>query len=502
MAKPNFTLFKKFQPKTKKFLASHWLALTLSITFLLRLPSLFEPFTYGDEGIYLTLGQAVRKGLTLYRDIHDNKPPLLYLLAALSGNFVHFRLLLFFWSLLTIIIFHELCLRLFSKNKKAVIIATATFALLTSLRTFEGNIANAENFMLLPTITAFYLAFQKKFSKITSFSWLLIGSLLSLTTLFKVPGVFDFATLALLLFFFSQKFNQALITKLFFLTSGFLLPILTTIVYYAYQKALPQYLTATFFQNIPYLASWAAAQPQTLGLPLALIARTGIVLTITILVFALRSKLPKQAQLIIIWFFFTLFAALLSSRPYPHYLLQTAPALSLSLGLIFFKKKLYFIPLTIITILAINFSVFKFWHYSNFSYYHRFAQFLLGKPSQNYFALANRHSLPVYQIAKYIQAHTKPEERVFIWGNQPSIYALSNRLPVGRYTAAYHIQTFNGFKKTMQALTQKPPHYIIAEQGLSFPRLETFLQNNYALQFQLNKFQIFHLVIHQTNEKI
>ena len=28
----------------------------------LRIPSLFEPYWYGDEGIYLTIGQAMRHG--------------------------------------------------------------------------------------------------------------------------------------------------------------------------------------------------------------------------------------------------------------------------------------------------------------------------------------------------------------------------------------------------------------------------------------------------------
>src|SRR3989338_9802284 len=62
--------------------------------FVLRLPSLMEPHRYADEEIYLTLGQGFRKGLVFYRDIHDNKPPLLYVIAALAGNLFWFRFLL------------------------------------------------------------------------------------------------------------------------------------------------------------------------------------------------------------------------------------------------------------------------------------------------------------------------------------------------------------------------------------------------------------------------
>ena len=97
--------------RLKKFFFKYWLVLLFGLTFFLRLPSLFEPFTYGDEGIYLTLGQGLRKGLVFYRDIHDNKPPFLYLLAALANSFSYYRLILFIWSFATILMFFKLRLK-------------------------------------------------------------------------------------------------------------------------------------------------------------------------------------------------------------------------------------------------------------------------------------------------------------------------------------------------------------------------------------------------------
>lgn len=52
-----------------------WLCVLMALVVILRVPSFFEPYNYGDEMIYLTLGQGMRQGLTLYKDIHDNKPP-------------------------------------------------------------------------------------------------------------------------------------------------------------------------------------------------------------------------------------------------------------------------------------------------------------------------------------------------------------------------------------------------------------------------------------------
>src|SRR4030042_3680736 len=145
------------QSKKRNFFYSHRWRILFFFVLLLRLPLLFEPFTYADEGIYLTLGQALKKGLVLYRDIHDNKPPLLYLLAALTGSFSLYRLVYFLWGLATIFVFHRLASILFPKSQKAVIASTSFFAILTSLPMFEGNVANAENFMLLPILAGFYL---------------------------------------------------------------------------------------------------------------------------------------------------------------------------------------------------------------------------------------------------------------------------------------------------------------------------------------------------------
>ena len=105
--------------KIEKLLAKYWLVLALVLFVFLRLPSLYEPFTYGDEGIYVALGQAANKGLVWYRDIHDNKPPMLYLVAAAANNFRTYRLIYFGWSLITLFAFWQLAKLVFPKNRGA-----------------------------------------------------------------------------------------------------------------------------------------------------------------------------------------------------------------------------------------------------------------------------------------------------------------------------------------------------------------------------------------------
>src|SRR4030067_1377709 len=96
----------------------NWLVAVFAVVIILRIPSFFEPFSYGDEMIYLTLGEGVRQGMTLYKDIHDNKPPLLYLTAAVAGNVFWFKAILAFWNIITIVFFWHLAKALFTKNER------------------------------------------------------------------------------------------------------------------------------------------------------------------------------------------------------------------------------------------------------------------------------------------------------------------------------------------------------------------------------------------------
>lgn len=499
----------------KKKLKKYWFVFLFILVFLLRLPSLFEPFTYGDEGIYLTLGQAARKGLVFYRDIHDNKPPMLYLIAAFAGNFSVYRLIHFFWSFITIFVFYQLSKMLFLKNKKlslqkfsfsqsrnklAVIASTTAFAVLTSLHSFEGNIANAENFMLLPTLFAFYLLLKKKTDKKI---WLLIGFLLGIATLFKVPAAFDFVALLILLFFFSEKKSFLLfIQNSLIAVFGFLFPILLSFAYYASQNAFNQYLIAAFSQNMPYLSSWAGSQSQSGGLPLPLLIRGLAVFLLVLFLFVFRKKVSSAAKVILVWFGFSWFAALLSSRPYPHYLIQILPALTLSFGLFLVKQKKYrqekLIPAILTVILIASFLIFKFWYYTNLPYYANFYQYLLRvKNKQTYFADFDPRANDIYQVSEHLIARTLPDEKIFIWGSDPFIYALTQRLPIGRYAASYHIIDFNGYQETMNLLQEQKPRYLIVDpdEKRPFPSFFNLLEWEYALEKQIGDFQIYHRLL-------
>nr|MBP9700191.1 hypothetical protein [Candidatus Woesebacteria bacterium] len=348
-------------------LRNEYLLWILCLNVLLRLPSLLEPYWYGDEGIYLTLGIGIRKGLTLYKEIHDNKPPLLYFLAALSGSVFWFRFLLIAWHSASIVVFNLMAQRFFDVGRtlkpiflgkvefpplRFSTLATALFALVPVFA--EGNIANGEIFQLLPLLVGFWtlwLALDTK-TAISRHRLLvgLSGLCFSLAFLLKAPafletfaaGFFAFIVVPFLrstIWKDRQNILAAIITQLrqivftaspYIFIVSFFLPILATIVYYSAAGIGEFYVRAAFLQNVSYLSSWQTGSHEELNATESGIPGRLLVLGIGLVgIFSLGKFLPLGLTLSLIWFACSLFGALLSGRPYPHYLINVIPPAAL-----------------------------------------------------------------------------------------------------------------------------------------------------------------------------
>jgi hypothetical protein len=439
--------------------------------FILRLPSLFEPFWYGDEGIYLTLGQAIRRGIPLYAQIHDNKPPLLYFIASIWPTVFGFRLILFISMIFTVWFFYVLALK-FVKPIQAKI-STFIFIIFSSIPLIEGNIANAEIFMLLPTILGviYFLSYNYFWS----------GILIGLAFAIKVPVAAEALILFFWMLFFHPKKN--IILNVFKYLIGCALPIFIFTLYYLKLGVVKIFLGSALFQNFGYLGSWSSGTHKTSPLSGGLGQRGIIFLIFNIIIFTLVKKkiLNQKTGFLLSWLSATIFGSLLSGRPYPHYLIQLLPPLCI------LTLSLWIIPIIILLFFVIK--KYNFYFYKNISYYQNFYQ-NGNKPSYFGYQVDS-----VYSISQYVVNNTSPNERIFIWGDEPSIYALSNRLPVGRYTVAYHITDFNAHEETISSLKKTPPPIIIyyAMSSRPFPDLDEFLNDYYLPETQIGKALLFKL---------
>ena len=477
----------------------NWLVVVLAVVLVLRIPSFFEPFAYGDETIYLTLGEGIRQGATLYQKVYDNKPPLLYLLAAVAGNVFWFKAALAFWNVATIILFWKLAAALFPNKERFQKASTVIFALLTTLPLLEGNIVNAEILMIGPIIAAFVILFTKKLDFKNIF---LSGTLFGLATLFKVPAAFDLPVIVVYwLITAGLKKDDLKITlrRSLYLSLGFLAPIGLSLVWFFLAGALGDYVRAAFLQNIGYLSSW---RPGDVAKPfiernLPLLIRALVVAVGAVILFLKRKVLTPKFIFFTLWLLFGLFAVALSERPYPHYLIQVAPSVSFLLAILVTEKtveqSLTIIPLFLAILVPVY---YKFWVSSTSAYYLRFLRFAVGQVSKEGYLASFGQRVPThYKLADFVTSSSRPNEKIFVWGPDSSaVYALSRRLPPTKYVADYHINEFSTKKAEVAKLTQNPPKFIIIlPDAKGFTELTPILRKSYLLISEIDGAEIWRL---------
>ena len=455
-----------------------WFLLALILGFFtLRFPSLFEPNWYGDEGVNQVLSLAVRDGRLLYQDIWDNKPPLLYLIYAIFDAdqfWVKFASIVF--GIFAIVVFFYLSRKIFY-NLKTSIVTTSIFTLFFGLPIIEGNIANAENFMALPILLSAFLLvslankkelIDKKSQRKNLFLVFLSGLFLGVAFLFKIVAIFDFLAFLLFLFFLDQnilvhlrrKNYQAYeVKKLFSYVLGFLILPLFTALFFLFKGAFVPFINATFFSNIGYVGYGNKLLiPQGL-----LILKVILLLFSSYIIFAKRKMLGIAGTFALLWFSFSLFNAFFSQRPYTHYLLVLLPSMVILAGAVLDSRKLrrVYLILLLISLLLIttNFSFYS----KIFPYYGNFLSFMTNNRSVSQYQRFFDRITPVdYELASFVKFNTRKKDYIFTWGNNAQLYQLSNKLPPGRYTVAYHVMSVkNGVKETAKDLELKKPKYII-----------------------------------------
>ncbi len=454
-----------------------WFLLCLSVFFfILRIPSLIEPYWYGDEGIYEVIGVALRNGRLLYTDIWDNKPPLLYLLyAVFSGDQFLVRLASLFFGIASVIIFFFLARKVFTSNTLPYIL-TSLYALLFGLPFIEGNIANSENFMQMFILLACFCTitlYEKKEQLLQRKDAVLFfsGILLGIAFLFKIVALFDFAALFVFLLIISAPAKvqtkkqllhwiQTSLPHVFFITLGFIIPFALTAMIFLINGGFLDFLRASFVQNVGYVGyKNAFIIPQGF-----LILKLLFLCSVVVYLFYKRHQLSPFMLFVFLWTAFSLFNAFFSQRPYTHYVLVALPSVLLFCGFLTMQYKKH--TVLVVGTFVILYILAKQFHYYSLKktmlYYPNFLSFVTHqKTVTQYRSFFDSDTPRDYEIAGFLKNRLPDNATVFIWGNSAQIYPLSHTLPPGRYTVAYHIGSKEAIRETQSAITKKKPTYIV-----------------------------------------
>lgn len=520
------------------------LALLLLVLFF-RLPNLFEPYWYGDEAIYLTIGNALKNGVPMYEGIVDHKTPLIYYFAMVP-NQIWFRVFNIVWSGVSVILFYFLTSRII-KNIKIVYLSSLLFTVLVSTPLLEGNIPNGELFVLGFILLGglyfvshfisefvtdqeekikhdtcefkFLSLFNKKFGKVgCGILYFFSGAMFGLAILTKVPALFDvaaFLSLAWFALFHGIDFRKFSVNK--FLTNfkkiwgvilvvlaGIITPIVLSVLYYHLKGTGQAYLDFGLLYNFRYVQNWTLPFDQPwLLFAFSLQGKLLISVALILLLTYLGKKVSLRFKFVATWLILSLFASTLSNRPYPHYYLQVVPAAVMVFGFIVeeivklfskermkkrFNKYDVSIGLLLLGLVANVFVLLDVGFYPTVSYYSRFYQYITKQITRDqYYQSFDSLVKDNNEAAQVIQKSDSPY--LFVWGTNPMLYAQTKKIPTGRFIVSFHVRDFNAYQETLEDFIAKKPMFaVVMNNEEPIDGLEEFLSTEYMPNYDFEKF--------------
>ena len=250
----------------KKYTLKHRNRLLLCLIFALSSLMILmfnsrSSFLYPDNGwvdaqAFYTVGRGWMHGLIPYRDLFEQKGPLLYLLYGL-GSLIDPHgfggIFLFEWISLTISAYWiSRCCSLLIREKLSVFVTVASLILLTSNASFEHG-GSAEEFLFPAFFYSLYsfMAFFR--GKEMGWKTLLANGLMAglvLVTKFNLLG-FWFAWMMLVFFrlCFQKKWMEG-IRACFIFLGGMILPLAGFVLYFLFAGALPEFIDGYFLFNM------------------------------------------------------------------------------------------------------------------------------------------------------------------------------------------------------------------------------------------------------------
>lgn len=485
---------------TKHFIKEHiFLFVILFLIFIMRIPSLFEPFWYGDEGIFAAVARNLNLGGVLYDTAWDNKPPMIYL--TYQAIFKVFGVSMFWLRLVTIIVVLSTAAIIYEIAEavigaKRAVYAALAFGVLSSMRLIEGNLALTEIYMILPIALAMMAVVKRKFDYLSLFG---AGVLIAIGSLYKQVGALEAAALGIYLFLITPKFLD-FIKKGLVLSIGFLVPFLIAVAYFFPRGLLDEYI----FGAYTYYSIYLDESPQyqifiNISKIMPIIAAIGYGLWQKY-----KVKKVNGAHLFMLWVAFSLLGSYFSGRTYGHYLVQATPAIALVIALIKWPLKItkaravfaisFFVPILILTRLLFS-DFLSGGPINQIKYWENFLDFANGtKNVQEYNDFFDGNVNTIMGLRDAFVVNKAVGETIYIWGDFPWLYALVDANNPSRYVTSFHVFGIpEGREEVMRDLNNNLPTYIVKPQSSIgyFSELEKLIGSRYTHLIKIDSADIF-----------
>ena len=416
------------------------LLLALVLTAAMRVPSLDLPLDR-DEGEYATLAQQWPHGALPYRDLLEQKPPLVPLLyrAALGAGadvVGSVRRMAMVWQLAT-----AACLFLLMRalaGDGAAFAATALWAVASSGTRIQGLTANTEAFVTLPVAAAMLLLARRDRSPDVAaaaprpvaratVAALLAGVLVGVASLAKQPAILALAPLQ----FLGPGGLRERIRTLLATVVGAALPWLGVLAYFTGRGAGGSAVFCLLSYNLAYAGLGAAGwADRAVGMTRMVLPEQGTLWALAALG-ALRARTSRSAVPLLVWAAAAVGFVAGSGRFYPHYFVVTVAPLACLAGLWLGESPnstrtpaVLRFAACFLAVIAVSRTSWGAWTAA--SPEERSVR-IFGIPN---FALAG-------EVAATVESVDPAGRTLWIWGAEPELYALTRRRPANRFLFHY-----------------------------------------------------------------
>jgi len=454
-------------PRSAVFKSLPLIAICL-LPVLLYLPSMGNPFER-DEGVYATVAQGLLKGQMPYRDLFDNKPPLVYAWYALS--FMLFGEKVIAPRILASVLLSLTTLSLFSQVRMVfprgvAHLAAGLFGLSTGLP-FVALHANTEAYMLLPLVTSL-VAFTTGMRRGSMRWFVLSGVLCGVAMMTKQVAFWNLGALMAVGAVWRWKVDGST-WRAFRPSACVFAGAAAAVGLIAVPFALTGSLDELFYANVSYnwlyvgvlsfserLADFVngTAYVAAVAAPLAGGAVWGLLTVVR------RRKQPLD-YLILAWALASVAGVATGGRFFPHYFLHLMPAAAVLTAAVVYevvtrrslqpigKPAVAIASLLVLTSLTVT-----------------TVMYLAPRAAEQRVAVSvaeqKEWEANSRKLGEYIKARTRPDDKIFNFGREAPIYFYADRRPAVRYFSDWPFWWDEmSLYETIKALRITRPVYII-----------------------------------------
>ncbi len=500
--------------------------LALGAVLLWGAGSLVYPFGR-DQAEYATIAMEAGRGKVVYRDIFSVKPPLTHMAHGLAlhifgHSMLAIRLLDLLWQGMTAVLLALLAEQVF--HRRLVGVLAALFYAIGYYSLSFWHTAQTDGFLSLPI--AFSVLLYGHYRRSRRMYWLVgCGAMIGIAVWFKYPIGVLFPLLVLWILFGRQpaRWRAALA-----LTVGFGLPIVLFLFLLILQGALRDFVLI--------LTRYVPVYNASLGDDPYLYPVVGF--------FSLLYMQPYM----MVSFLAAIVGSILRRRALFHWAEGVLPCWLAAVIHLFVQNKFYayhgvplLAPGAILTayLLVVAQGRLGSTRWARWAFGSILAVVVLGssiglgypaRQARLLNVVTGRATLPeVYagfgpygegdysvradlEVAAYLRAHTSPEDSLFIWGFEPTVYFLAERRLASRFL--YNFPLYGAFaqpqfrQQLLAELGQSQPLYMLVVQNdamppvtrtdddswtalHSFPALADLLSREYALERQIEDFRLY-----------